>query len=178
VRYLVENSLGRLWLLNRPGSKLAEQMDYYIADRSTVASEPSGTDHRSPFTDYLRVNSPEELRIGDPAVGSGHMLTYAFDLLYLIYEEQGYNPREIPRLILEHNLTGMEIDERAAALAAFALAMKARAKDSRFLRRGVRPNICVLHSVQFTEPELAGTAWLAQAGRQPARPARARRAAA
>ena len=72
------------------------------------------------------------------------MLTYAFDLLYLIYEEEGYNPPDIPRLILEKNLYGIEIDERAGALAAFALTMKARGRDRRFLKRGVRPNICVL----------------------------------
>ncbi|MBW7886074.1 MAG: BREX-1 system adenine-specific DNA-methyltransferase PglX [Caldilineaceae bacterium] len=147
VRFLMENSLGRLWLLNRPASKLAERMDYYI--RTT-----------EPETDFLRVRSPEEVRVADSAVGSGHMLAYAFDLLYAIYEEEGYSPPEIPRLILEKNLYGMEIDERAAALAAFALTMKARAKDRRFFRRGVRPNICVLRSVHIDEHELEGTAWL------------------
>ena len=100
VRYLVENSLGRLWLLNRPGSKLAEKMDYYIAPEE-------------PETDFLKVSKPEDIKLCDPAVGSGHMLTYAFDLLHAIYEEEGYDTREIPGLILEHNLTGIEIDDRA-----------------------------------------------------------------
>ncbi len=164
VRFLVENSLGRLWLLNHPESRLAERMEYYISEQLTVNSEQSGTDHRSPnlgtgepgspFTDHLPLSSPEELRVGDPAVGSGHMLTYAFDLLYAIYEEQGYSPREIPRLILEYNLYGMEIDERAGALAAFALTMKARARDSRFFRRGVRPHIVILRPIQFGAGEL------------------------
>jgi type II restriction/modification system DNA methylase subunit YeeA len=141
VRYLVENSLGRLWLLNHPDSKIIGQMDYYI---KPVDEE----------TDYLKVSSPEELKICDPACGSGHMLTYAFDLLYAIYEEQGYDPVKIPSLILEKNLYGIEIDERAGALAAFALAMKARGKDKRFFSRGVQPNVCVLEDVSFSDQEL------------------------
>jgi hypothetical protein len=112
----------------------------------------------------LRVASPEDLRIADSAAGSGHMLLYAFELLHAIYEEEGYNPPDIPRLILTQNLYGMEIDARSAALAAFALTMKARRYDRRFLRRGVRPNICVLHSVQFTAQELSGAAWLRKLG--------------
>ncbi|MCB0000544.1 MAG: hypothetical protein KDE56_32485, partial [Anaerolineales bacterium] len=87
-------------------------------------------------------------------VGSAHMLTYAFELLYAIYEEEGYSPPDIPRLILQHNLVGLEIDERAAALAAFALVMKARAKDRRFFRRGVMPQITTLRPIQFSEAEL------------------------
>ncbi len=120
VRYLVENSLGRLWMLNHPDSRLVEQMDYYIRPEE-------------PETDFLRISSPEEIKICDPACGSGHMLTYAFDLLYAIYEEQGYQATDIPRLILTHNLYGIEIDQRAGALAAFALTMKAREKYRRFL---------------------------------------------
>ncbi len=141
VRYLVENSLGRLWLLNRPDSKLAEQMDYYIAP---IEAE----------TDYLKVSSPEELKILDPACGSGHMLTYAFDLLYAMYEEEGYAPTEIPTLILTNNLYGTEIDPRAGALAAFALTMKGRAKQRTFLNKAVTPNICVLEPIRFTPDEL------------------------
>jgi type II restriction/modification system DNA methylase subunit YeeA len=82
------------------------------------------------------------------------MLTYAFDLLYAMYEEAGYPAADIPRLILEKNLYGIEIDPRAGALAAFALTMKARAKDRRFLSRLVQPNICVLENVTFTDQEL------------------------
>lgn len=143
VRYLVENSLGRLWMLNRPNSKLTENMDYYIAPEE-------------PETDFLKVTNPEDLKIADPAVGSGHMLTYAFDLLYAIYEEEGYDPNEIPALILEKNLYGIEIDDRAGALAAFALEMKAAEKLSlrRFLRLAARPNICVLEDVSFTDDEM------------------------
>lgn len=141
VRYLVENSLGRLWMLNRPDSRLIEQMDYYIKPEQVE-------------TDFLRVSKPEELKICDPACGSGHMLTYAFDLLHAIYEEEGYEPAEIPEKILTHNLYGIEIDERAGELAAFALTMKARARQRRFFRKQIQPNICVLENIQFEEREL------------------------
>ena len=141
VRYLVENSLGRLWMLNRPNSKLIEQMEYYIKPEQ-------------PESDFLRINKPEEIKICDPACGSGHMLTYAFDILYAIYEEEGYEPSEIPEKILTHNLYGIEIDERAGELAAFALTMKARARQRRFFRKPVQPNICVLRNVWFDDIEL------------------------
>jgi len=141
VRYLVENSLGRLWMLNHPGSKLIDKMEYYI---KPVEEEK----------DFLRVSSPEELKICDPASGSGHMLTYAFDLLYQIYEEEGYQPSEIPEKILTYNLYGIEIDERAGELAAFALTMKARNKYRRFFSKPIQPNICVLENVIFEEGEL------------------------
>ena len=141
VRYLVENSLGRLWLLNHPASDLAAQMEYYIAPVDVE-------------TDFLKVTSPEELKVMDPACGSGHMLTYAFDLLYAIYEEEGYSPADIPSLILQHNLFGTEIDQRAGALAAFALTMKARAKQKSFFGKAIQPNICVLEPISFTVEEL------------------------
>ena len=141
VRYLVENSLGRLWMLNRPDSRLVDRMDYYIQPEQ-------------PETDFLRISTPEEIKICDPACGSGHMLVYAFDLLYAIYEEEGYEATEIPRLILENNLYGVEIDERAGELAAFALVMKAREKYRRFFRKPVQPNICVLENITFTDGEL------------------------
>lgn len=141
VRYLVENSLGRLWLLNRPDSNLTEKMDYYIKPEQAE-------------TDYLRINKPEEIKICDPACGSGHMLTYAFDLLYAIYEEEGYESADIPEKILTHNLYGIEIDERAGELAAFALTMKARTKQRRFFIKSIKPNICVLENVKFEEAEL------------------------
>lgn len=146
VRYLVENSLGRLWLLNRPGSKLAEQMDYYI--------KPADSEN-GPETDFLRISKPEEIKVCDPACGSGHMLTYTFDLLYAIYEEEGYEPAEIPEKILTYNLYGIEIDERAGELAAFALTMKARAKQRRFFNKEVKPNICILQNIESItqEPE-------------------------
>ena len=141
VRYLVDNSLGRLWLLNRPNSRLAEQMEYYIPPEK-------------PESDFLKITGPEDIKVCDPACGSGHMLTYAFDLLYAMYEEEGYDPAEIPEKILTHNLFGIELDERAGELAAFALTMKARARQRRFFNKGVKPNICVLEKVSFSGEEL------------------------
>ncbi len=141
VRYLVENSLGRLWMLNHPSSRLIEKMDYYVA--------PVGEE-----TDFLEISSPEELTVIDPACGSGHMLTYAFDLLYAIYEEEGYAPSEIPELILTRNLYGTEIDLRAGALAAFALTMKARDKQRTFLNKRGEPNICVIAPTAFSSDEV------------------------
>lgn len=150
VRYLVDNSLGRLWMLNRPNSALVDQMEYYIPPEETEA-------------DFLKIEGPEELKVCDPACGSGHMLTYAFDLLYAIYEEEGYEPSEIPKKILTHNLYGIELDERAGELAAFALTMKARARQRRFFNKGIKPNICVLEKVSFTPDELEE--YLSVAGR-------------
>ena len=141
VRYLVDNSLGRLWLLNRPASKLAEQMAYYIPPEK-------------PETDFVRINGPQDIKVCDPACGSGHMLTYAFDLLYAMYEEEGFDPTQIPELILTHNLYGIELDERAGELAAFALSMKARARQRRFFNKRIKPNICVLEKVNFERDEL------------------------
>ena len=155
VRYLVENSVGRLWMLNHPTSRLIEKMDYYV--------ESTGSEN-----DFLRITEPEQLTVMDPCCGSGHMLTYAFDLLYAIYEEEGYAPSEIPTQILTHNVFGTEIDPRAAALAAFALMMKARACQRRFLRSPVLPNIRVIEPVEFNATELnqlAGTEADTQAGR-------------
>lgn len=141
VRYLVENSLGRLWMLNHPESRLVEKMEYYIKSEQ----EEEG---------YLVIKSPEEIKICDPACGSGHMLVYAFDLLYAIYEEAGYMPAEIPEKILTHNLYGIEIDKRAGGLAAFALVMKARQKHRHFFRKGIQPHICVLENIHFEDEEL------------------------
>lgn len=141
VRYLVENSLGRLWMLNRPQSTLISKMEYYIKPESAE-------------TDFLKINSPEEIKICDPACGSGHMLVYAFDLLYLMYEEVGVDPNEIPSLILKNNLFGVEIDKRAGELAAFALTMKAREKQRRYFRSPVQPNICVLENIHFEKNEI------------------------
>jgi hypothetical protein len=141
VRYLVENSLGRLWMLNRPTSRLVDHMPYYFAP---VDEE----------LNFLKISKPNELTVIDPACGSGHMLTYAFDLLYAIYEEEGYAQSDIPGLILTHNLHGTEIDPRAGALAAFSIVMKARAKQRTFFDKKVRPNICVIEPISFTPDEL------------------------
>lgn len=142
VKYLVENSLGRLWMLNNPGSALADEMDYYIA--------PGGETE-----DFIRVYSPEELTLCDPACGSGHILVYAFDLLFEIYQEEGYFPEDVPALILQNNLFGMEIDGRAAEIAKFALEMKAREKDPDFFEKHIDANVTVLEPVAFEPGALA-----------------------
>lgn len=149
VRYMVENSLGRLWMLNNPGSSLRERMEYYI--------EPD-TEHE----DFIRISSPEEITLCDPACGSGHILVYAFELLFHMYVERGYREREIPELILTKNLAGMEIDSRAAQIAELALAMCAREHDRRFFRRGVRADVTVLSSIPLGEDELPGNKKLAE----------------
>lgn len=150
VRYLTQNSLGRLWMLNHPESNLASQMEYFIAPEDGVETE------------FREVDSPEEITVVDPACGSGHILAYAFDLLAKIYEEQGYSRRDIPRLILQNNIYGLEIDPRAAAMASFALTMKACELDGRFLCRNVSPNITVLNRIEFTEQECDAIAAIAK----------------
>lgn len=148
VRYFVENSLGRLWMLNHPGSELAESMPFFI-----VSDEEDDSRH---------VSSPEEIRVCDPACGSSHVLAYAFELLVKMYEESGYPRRDIPRLILEKNLTGFEIDLRAAQLACFELTMKACEVDPRFLRRAVQPHIVLLEKICFENDELDQCSALAE----------------
>ena len=105
VEYMVQNTLGKLWLQNKPGSSLRKHMPYFIESPSVQAE------------DYLKINSVEEIKLLDQACGSGHILVYGFDLFTKIYEEEGYNPSEIPQLIISKNLFGFEIDERAAQLA-------------------------------------------------------------
>ncbi|WP_214036863.1 BREX-1 system adenine-specific DNA-methyltransferase PglX [Methanospirillum sp.] len=141
VQYMVENSLGRLWMLNRPHSRLYERMEFYI--------RPDEQE-----TDFLKISSPEELKVCDPACGSGHILVYAFDLLYEIYKEEGYLEQEIPEFILNHNLYGIEIDKRAGSLAAFALVMKARRMDKKFFDHPVQPQICVLENIELDEEDI------------------------
>lgn len=136
VRYMVENSLGRLWMLNNPGSRLREDMAYYI--------EPDAQ-----HEDFIHIEGPEGITFCDPACGSGHILVYAFELLFKMYAERGYRERDIPQLILTKNLSGMEIDERAAQIASLVLAMCAREHDRRFFARGVTADISVLGSVDI-----------------------------
>lgn len=145
VRYLVQNTVGRLWVRSHPDSQLSKNWEYYIRPSEKDAAGDE---------DILKIQTPEDLTVCDPACGSGHMLTYAFDLLYEIYEEEGYAPSDIPSLILKHNLYGMEIDERAASLAAFALTMKARSRSRRFFKKQVEPNIQRIVPIAFKEDEV------------------------
>lgn len=141
VRYMVQNSLGRLWMLNNPGSPLRDEMEYYI--------EPD-----SEHEDFIKIGGPEDISLCDPACGSGHILVYAFELLSKMYLERGYREREIPGLVLSRNLHGMEIDPRAAQIARLALAMCARELDRRFFGRGVQADIAVLAPVALGEGDV------------------------
>ena len=138
VRYMVQNSLGRLWMLNNPSSPLRDEMEYYI--------EPDA-EHE----DFIKINGPEDVSLCEPACGSGHILVYAFELLAKMYLERGYREREIPELVLSKNLHGMEIDPRAAQIARLALAMCARGMDRRFFGRGVQADIATLAPVALGE---------------------------
>jgi hypothetical protein len=133
VRYMVENSLGRLWLESHPESPLKAKMIYFIKNPDDGKAPPS-----------RRLDTPDEIKCMDNACGSGHILVYKFDLLYEMYVECGYPKTEIPAMILKNNLYGLDIDERAVQLASFALTMKARAKDTRFFEKGVFPNVIAI----------------------------------
>ena len=141
VRYMVQNSLGRLWMLNNPESPLRDKMEFYI--------EPDA-EHE----DFLRASGPEEITFCDPACGSGHILVYAFQLLTEMYRERGWRDRDIARSILEKNLSGYEIDPRAAQIAQTALCMEALALDRRWLSRGVAADVRVLQSIQIDQDAL------------------------
>ncbi|MDP2405088.1 MAG: BREX-1 system adenine-specific DNA-methyltransferase PglX [Hydrogenophaga sp.] len=133
VQYLVQNSVGRLWLMANPGSTLASQWQYYIQPAEQTPEVQAQLDAliQTRVREDGETLNPETITVLDPACGSGHILVVAYDVLKAIYLERGYQPRAIPRLILEKNLYGLDIDDRAAQLAGFALLMKARADDRR-----------------------------------------------
>ncbi len=149
VQYMVQNSLGKLWLQNHPQSTLIDKMKFYIKNESNRIDTKS-----IPDVNFLKLKSPEDIKLCDPCSGSGHILTYAFDLLFDIYSEEGYDSLQIPILIISKNLYGIEIDERAAELAAFALTMKARERDKLWFTRGIKPNICRLENISFSNDEI------------------------
>jgi len=208
VEYMVQNTLGKLWLQGHPDSSLRDHMPYYLSpdpfrfaasfggpeergdgsDVGGVAGVTGATDERSeqsppraqrastsplsrgegpgeraherseqttaaalPTTHYPLPTNPQDLTIADQACGSGHILLYAFELLTRIYEESGYAKSEIPALILAHNLTGFEIDERAAQLAAFTLLMRARRYHRSSLRKGLAPRIVRFRDLALTD---------------------------
>lgn len=145
VRYMVENSLGRIWMTLHPESRLKEDMPYYIpTPEGQTDSIPEG------------INSVSDITFIDPCMGSGHVLVYAFDLFCKMYEEEGYQMREIPYMVLTNNLFGIDIDSRCYQLAAFALTMKARAYHSRYLRKAVVPNVIALQNIDRDTIEAAG----------------------
>ncbi len=147
VQYLVQNSLGRLWLMASPGSNLKEKMPYYIEPAEQTPEVQAQLDAliKVRMDEDGGTLNPESLTVLDPACGSGHILVEAYNLLRAIYEERGYRLREIPRLILQKNLFGLDIDDRAAQIAGFALLMKAREDDRRlFDEEGNPPHLNVM----------------------------------
>ncbi|MFJ5762758.1 BREX-1 system adenine-specific DNA-methyltransferase PglX [Neobacillus sp. NPDC093182] len=139
VNYMVENSLGRLWLESHPNEELTQQWKYYLEE----------TEQESEVQEQLeklknKELNPEDIKVLDPCMGSGHILVYAFDVLYQIYKEAGYSERDIPRLIIEKNLYGLDIDDRAAQLAYFAIMMKARSYERRIFRHTLEPNLVAI----------------------------------
>jgi hypothetical protein len=133
VQYLVQNSVGRLWLMANPQSTLASEWPYYITPAEQTPEVQAQLDAlvKTRIREDGDTLNPETITVLDPACGSGHILVVAYDVLKAIYLERGYQPRSIPRLILEKNLYGIDIDDRAAQMASFALLMKARADDRR-----------------------------------------------
>ncbi|WP_296241672.1 MULTISPECIES: BREX-1 system adenine-specific DNA-methyltransferase PglX [unclassified Psychrobacter] len=147
VKYMVQNSLGAQWLATYPKSPLKAQMEYYI--------EPAEqTDEVNAQLKAITPESlnPEELTLIDPASGSGHILVEAYDLFKAIYLERGYRQRDIAQLILENNLFGLDIDQRAAQLTGFALMMKGREDDRRLFERGVKMNVMAMHNSSSLDP--------------------------
>ena len=141
VRYMVENSLGRLWLEGHPNAELHDGWKYYLDE---AEQEPEVEAQLAKLREEYKTIKPEEIKVIDPCMGSGHILVYAFDVLMQIYTSAGWNQREAVQSILKNNLYGLDIDDRAAQLAYFAVMMKARQYDRRLLTRGIQPNI---HSI-------------------------------
>ncbi|WP_313369370.1 BREX-1 system adenine-specific DNA-methyltransferase PglX [Achromobacter animicus] len=146
VQYLVQNSVGRLWLMANPDSTLASQWPYYIQPAEQTPEVQAQLDEliQARVREDGDTLNPETITVLDPACGSGHILVVAYDVLKAIYLERGYQPRAIPRLILEKNLYGLDIDDRAAQLASFALLMKARADDRRLFNDSPKLNVLSL----------------------------------
>ena len=138
VKYMVENSLGRLWLEGHPNEELQKEWKYYLEEAD---QEPEVEEELKKIREEHSHLTPEDIKVLDPCMGSGHILVYAFDVLYQIYKEAGYGEREIPRKILQNNLYGLDIDDRAAQLASFALIMKARGYNRRLFREIEREDL-------------------------------------
>lgn len=139
VQYLVQNSVGRQWLQTYPDSSLKGKMDYYIEPAEQAPEVQAQLAAITPAS-----IEPESIKVLDPACGSGHILIEAYNVLKNIYEERGYRARDIPQLILENNIFGLDIDDRAAQLSGFALLMMARKDDRRIFTRDVHLNIVSL----------------------------------
>jgi len=148
VQYLVQNSVGRLWLMANPASLLKSDWPYYIEPGEQTPEVQAQLDAliQSRMAEDGGSLNPETITVIDPACGSGHILVEAYEVLKAIYLERGYQLRSIPRLILEKNLYGLDIDDRAAQLAGFALLMKARADDRRLFDELPKLNVYSIQS--------------------------------
>jgi len=149
VRYMVENSLGRIWLESYPNSSLKSEWKYYLDE----AEQEEEVKKKLEEIRYKNVN-PEDITFLDPCCGSGHILVYAFDVLYEMYLEIGYINHEIPKMILEKNLFGLDIDDRAVQLASFALMMKAREKSRRVFGQDIKLNICAIQESNWMTDDI------------------------
>lgn len=138
VRYMVENSLGRLWVEGHPDADLQGKWKYYLEE---AEQEPEVQAELAKIREEYAKLKPEDIKLIDPCMGSGHILVYAFDKFMQIYENAGWSAREAAQSIVEHNIYGLDIDDRAAQLSYFAVMMKARQYDRRIFTRGVRPNV-------------------------------------
>ena len=138
VRYMVENSLGRLWLESHPNDALKANWKYYLDEAEQT---PEVTEKLRVMRSQSPVKSPEDIRLIDPCMGSGHILVYAFDVLMQIYESVGISPREAAKLILQKNIYGLDIDRRAYQLAYFSLMMKARQYNRRIFNEKIKPQV-------------------------------------
>jgi hypothetical protein len=139
VKYMVENSLGRLWLEGHPDEELKSKWKYYLEE---AEQEPEVEEQLKKKRQESKKIKPEDIKVMDPAMGSGHILVYGFDVLFDIYKSAGYSEREIPKFILENNLYGLDIDDRAGQLAYFAVMMKARSKNRRIFKENIDINLC------------------------------------
>ena len=149
VRYMVENSLGRLWLEGHPNETLRMKWRYYMDE---APQEPAVAARLAQIRAPYAALQPDQLTVLDPCMGSGHILVYAFDVLMDIYRSVGYTDRDAVQSIVQNNLYGLDIDDRAAQLAYFAVMMKACEYDRRFLRHGVQPHVCAIaESVPLAE---------------------------
>ncbi len=141
VRYMVENSVGRLWLEGHEDSNLKDEWKYYLDEAEQEANVAEQL--RTIREEYKNIK-PDEIKVIDPCMGSGHILVYAFDVLMQIYESYGYSQRDAAQSIVENNIYGLDIDDRAFQLAYFAIMMKARSYNRRFLTLGIEPNLCAI----------------------------------
>lgn len=150
VRYMVENSLGRLWVEGHPDADLQGRWKYYLEE---AEQEPEVQAELAKIREEYAKLKPEDIKLIDPCMGSGHILVYAFDVFMQIYENAGWSAREAAQSIVEHNIYGLDIDDRAAQLSYFAVMMKARQYDRRIFTRGVRPNVYAIQESNVINKE-------------------------